>query len=156
MAITLFVRAIILPNIKGKWQIKFLYVFGFNEQSVVFYVMWYMILRLLSNIWWCRQNIKQRLRLVEFFCSPIICPLAIMSKVTASSRNIVTIFQLYIALHSICAECQFFLTRWTMSFLSLAMDWLSVVDANARAVAAAAAPIVVLSRLPVLQERFYI
>ena len=67
--------------------------------------------------------------------------MAIISKVIANSRNIATMFQLYFALHSTCAECQLFFTNCTISFLSLERDWLSVDNDAARAVAAAAAPV---------------
>ena len=84
------------------------------------------------------QNIKHRFFLVVFFCSPMILPLAIISNMIASSRKMVTIFQLYLALHSMCVERQVFFTNCAISFLD--EDWLSSVCAAAKAVAAAAAP----------------
>ena len=90
------------------------------------------------------QNIKHRFFLVVFFCSPIILPLAIISNMTASSRKIVTIFQLHLALHSMCVDRQVFFTNCAISFLLLDEDWLSIVCAAAKAVAAAAAPKITL------------
>ena len=90
------------------------------------------------------QNIKHRFFLVVFFCSPMILPLAIISNMIASSRKIVTIFQLYLALHSMCVERQVFFTNCAISFLLLDEDWLSIVCAAAKAVAAAAAPKITL------------
>ena len=68
------------------------------------------------------QNIKHRFFLVVFFCSPMILPLAIISNMIASSRKMVTIFQLYLALHSMCVERQVFFTNCAISFLLLDED----------------------------------
>ena len=46
------------------------------------------------------------------------CPLATISKVMASSRKMVTIFQLYLALHSTWIDFQFLRTMWLISLRS--------------------------------------
>ena len=49
---------------------------------------------------------------------PIVCPLATISKVMANSRKMVTMFQLYLALHSTWIDFQFFRTIWLISLRS--------------------------------------
>lgn len=63
------------------------------------------------------QNMRHLLFL-EGWLPPIVCPLAIMLRVTASSRNMATTFQLNFALHSMCDDLQVFFTRWLISFRS--------------------------------------
>ena len=64
------------------------------------------------------QNIRHRLFLEELL-PPMVCPLAIMLRVTASSRNMDITFQLNFALHSMCDVRHVFFTRWLISFRSL-------------------------------------
>ena len=64
------------------------------------------------------QNTRQRLFLAEELLLPMPCPFATMSKVMANSRKTVIIFQLYLALHSMCADLQVLRTKWLISLRS--------------------------------------
>ena len=63
------------------------------------------------------QNTKHLLFRTEVLL-PIVCPLATISKVMANSRKMVTMFQLYLALHSTWIDFQFFRTMWLISLRS--------------------------------------